>query len=102
MTVLVGGLEEAQEEEQKSRQGRQRKHPRRVGRPAKPLYKPRRREQSCLMRGQQRIQAAVVRAETLPQGDVGSEPWPTQTYHSTRRTGKWGGKNTKREANRSS
>lgn len=100
MAVLVGGLEEAKEDEQKSRKRWPAKPPRRVGRPAKPLHKPPRREQSCLVRGQQSIQAAVVRAETLPQGYVVSEPWPTQTYRPTKRTGKWGGKNKKREANR--
>lgn len=100
MAVLVGGLEEAKEEVQ-SRKRRPAKPFKRVGRPAKPLHKPRRREQSCLVRGQQRIRAAVVRTETLPQGYVVSEPWPTQTYRPTKRTGKWGGKNTKREANRS-
>lgn len=101
MTVLVGGLEEAKEEEQKSHKRRPAKPLKRGGRSAKPLRKPRRREQSCLVRGQQSIQAAVVRAEVLPQGYVVSEPWPTQTYRPTRRTGEQGGKNKKREANRS-
>ena len=99
MVVLVGGLEEAQEEEQRSRKARQRKQPRRVGRPAKPLCKPRGREQSCLMRGQQSIQAAVIRAEALPQGYVVSELWPKQTYRPSRPTGKRGTKSKKREAN---
>jgi hypothetical protein len=97
MAVLVGGLEEAKEQEQKSCKRQPVKQPRRVGRPAKPLHKPRRREQSCLVRGQQRIQATVVRAEALPQGYVVSEPWPTQTYRPTKRTGK----SKKREAHQS-
>jgi hypothetical protein len=101
MAVLVGGLEESQEEEQRSGKRRKAVQPRRVGRPAKPLHKPRGREQSCLVRGQQRIQAAVMRAEALPQGYVVSEPWPKRTYRPSRRTSKQGGKNKKREANRS-
>lgn len=96
MTVLVGGLEEAKEEEQKSRKRRPAKPLKRVGRPAKPLRKPHRREQSCLVRGQQSIQAAVMRAEALPRGYVVSEPWPTRTYRPRKSTGK--GK--KQEANR--
>lgn len=96
ITVLVGGLEEAKEEEQKSRKRRPAKLLKRVGRPAKPLRKPRRREQSCLVRGQQSIQAAVMRAEALPRGYVVSEPWPTRTYRPRKSTGK--GK--KQEANR--
>ena len=99
MTVLVGGLEEAREEEQRSREGRQRKHPKRVGRPAKPLYKPRGREQSCLVRGKLCIQAAVMRAEALPQGYVVNEPWPKHTYRPRKPTGKEGTKSKKREAN---
>jgi hypothetical protein len=98
MAVLVGGLEEAQEEVQKSGKRWSANQPRRVGRPAKPLHKPRRREQSCLVRGQQSIQAAVVRAEALPQGYVVSEPWPTQTYRPTKLTSTRGGKSKKREA----
>lgn len=90
MAVLVGGLEEAKEEEQQSRKRRPAKQPRRVGRPAKPLHKPRRREQSCLVRGQQSIQAAVVRAEVLPQGYVVSELWPTQTSSSHQADGQAG------------
>jgi len=99
IAVLVGGLEEAKEEEPSSRKARQRKQPRRVGRPAKPLHKPRGREQSCLVRGQQSIQAAVMRAETLPQGYVVSEPWPKHTYRPRKPTGKRGTKCQKREAN---
>jgi hypothetical protein len=68
IAVLVGGLEEAQEQEQQEHKKKQAKLPRRVGRPAKRLWKPRGREQSCLMRGQQRIQAAVIRGELLPEG----------------------------------
>lgn len=59
MAVFVGGLEEAREEEQKRRKARQGKQPRRGGRPAKPLHKPRGREQSCLVRGQQPTRCAT-------------------------------------------
>jgi hypothetical protein len=101
MAVVVGGLEEAKQEELKSRKRRVAKPSKRAGRPAKPLHKPRGREQSCLVRGQLCIQAAVVRAEALPQGYVVSEPWPMLTYHPAKRMGKQGGKCKKREANRS-
>ncbi|MGH2479413.1 MAG: transposase, partial [Ktedonobacteraceae bacterium] len=100
MAVLVGGLEEAKEEEPKSRKRREAVPLKRVGRPAKPLHKPRRREQSCLVRGQQSIQAAVMRAEALPQGYVVGEPWPKRTYRPSKFTGKAGTKGKKREANR--
>jgi hypothetical protein len=100
IAVLVGGLEEAKQEEQRSRKARQRKPHRRVGRPAKPLHKPRGREQSCLVRGQQSIQAAVMRAAPLPPGYVVSEPWPKHTYRPRKPTGKRGTKCQKREANR--
>jgi hypothetical protein len=65
IAVLVGGLEEAKQEEQKSRQPRRAKQPRRVGRPAQPLHKPRGREQSVLMAGQQSIKAAAIRIVRL-------------------------------------
>jgi hypothetical protein len=100
ITVLVGGLEEAQEEKQRSREGRQRKHSKRVGRPAKPLSKPRGREQSCLVRGKLCIQAAVMRAEALPPSYVVGEPWPKHTYRPRKTTGNEGTIGKKREANR--
>jgi hypothetical protein len=67
--VLVGGQIEAREHEQarklrteRADRGRQGK-PKHVGRPAKPIRRPRAREQSCLMGGQQAISAAVVRGK---------------------------------------
>jgi hypothetical protein len=99
MTVLVGGREEAEVEEQSRRTVSKRKLPRRVGRPAKPLSQPQRRQQSCLVRGKLCIQAAVIRAEALPLGYVVSEPWPKQTFCPRKPTGKQGTKSKKREAN---
>jgi hypothetical protein len=101
ITVLVGGREEAEAEEQSRRTASKRKQPRRVGRPVKPLSQPPRRQQSCLVRGKQSIQVAVIRAEALPLGYVVSEPWPTQTYRPRKPTGQQGTKSKKREANRS-
>ena len=80
MAVLVGGQEEAEEQEQQRRKQHHRQGKRRVGRPAKPWRRPRGREQSCLMRGQQAIQAAVIRGEEIPMRHVVAEAWPTQTY----------------------
>lgn len=89
ITVLVGGLEEAQEQEQRAQGARKASSPRRRGRPAKAWQRPRGREQSCLMRGQQRIQAAVIRGEALPQGYGVSEAWPTQTYPRSKPASSW-------------
>lgn len=87
MTILVGGLEEAQEEEHRSGKRREAVRPRWGGRPARPVPKLRGR----LGTGQQRIPAAVVRAEALPQGEVGREPWPTLTARPIRSPDKQGG-----------
>jgi hypothetical protein len=89
IAVLVGGLEEANEQEQRERAHRQAKACRRAGRPAKALWKPRGREQSVFMRGLQSIKAAVIRAVPLPQGYVVSEPWPSQTYRLRKPTKSW-------------
>jgi hypothetical protein len=89
MTVLVGGQDEAKELEQKRREARKLRGKRRVGRPAKPIQRPRGREQSCLVRGQQVIQAAVIRREEIPMGHVVTEAWPTQTYAVGKPTKSW-------------
>ncbi|BCL79743.1 hypothetical protein ccbrp13_22080 [Ktedonobacteria bacterium brp13] len=100
ITVLVGGVEEAQKQEQQERKKKLAKQVRRVGRPAKPQWKPRGREQSCLMRGQQSLQAAIVRGEPLPEGYVVSERWPKQTYPRRGATSSWRKKRQEKEANR--
>ena len=79
IAVLVGGQEEAEEQEQQRSKVCKQKGKRRVGRPPKPMCRPRGREQSMLMRGQQAIQAAVVRGEEMPAGHVVTEEWPKQT-----------------------
>jgi hypothetical protein len=89
MAVLLGGEQEANQQEQKRRAGAKLKGKRRVGRPAKACTRPRGREQSCLMRGQQAILAAVVRAEEIPFGHVVSEVWPVQTYPVSKPTRSW-------------
>jgi hypothetical protein len=98
MAVLVGGQEEAQEQERKRRAAKKRKEKRRVGRPPKPVQRPRAREQSCLMRGQQTIQAAVARAEEIPVGHVVTEDWPKQTYALAKPTKSWAVKCREKEA----
>jgi len=98
MTVLVGGQEEAKEQEQKHKQARKLLGKRRVGRPPKPIRRPRGREQSCLMRGQQAVQAAVIRGEEIPMGHVVTEAWPKQTYAVSKPTKSWVKKCKEKEA----
>jgi hypothetical protein len=90
IAVLVGGQEEAAEQERKRRAAKKLKGKRRVGRPPKPICRPRAREQSVLMRGQQTIQATVMRGEEIPQGHVVTEEWPKQTYGVCKPTKSWG------------
>lgn len=97
IAVLVGGLEDAQEQEKRAGKARQTRTPRRRGRPAKTWQRPRGREQSCLMRGQQSIHAAMLQREPLPQGFVISEPWPTQTYPRNKPADCWLKKRKKKE-----
>src|SRR5437762_2252975 len=66
MAVLVGGQEEAEEQEHKRRKALQHKGKRRVGRPPKAIQRPRAREQSVLERGKQTMHAAVLRGEEMP------------------------------------
>jgi hypothetical protein len=87
--VLVGGQEEASAQEQKQRMARTRPGKRRVGRPAKAWKRPRGREQSCLMQGQQSLKAAAIRGEALPQGHVRTETWPKQTFAIHKTTAGW-------------
>jgi DDE family transposase len=98
MAVLLGGLEEAKEQGQKQKQARKLLGKRRVGRPPKLIRRPRAREQSCLMRGQQVIQAAVVRGEEIPMGHVVTEAWPVQTYAVSKPTRSWVKKRKEKEA----
>ncbi len=71
VAVLIGGQEEAEEQERKGKQARKRSGKRGVGRPPKPVRRPRGREQSMLMAGQQTIQAAVARGEEIPLTGIG-------------------------------
>jgi hypothetical protein len=98
--VLVGGQHEATPEAQVKRKGQTTRQRSRVGRPAKPMCKPRGREQSVLVVGQECIQAAIMRGEPLPSGYVVSEPWPTQTYRPRLGTGIQNSKCKKREESR--
>lgn len=98
MAVLIGGQEEAAEQERKRRKAKQAKGKRRVGRPPKPVCRPRAREQSVLMAGQQSIQTAVIRGEEIPEGHVVSEEWPKQTYAVAKPTKSWVKKCREKEA----
>lgn len=75
--VRVGSEQEVQE------QGSRRKKPatrHKVGRPAKQFHRPRGRELSCFVRGQQAISAAVAQGRSVPTGKLVAEPWPTKLY----------------------
>jgi hypothetical protein len=96
--VLVGGQEDGSAQERAERLARNRPGKRRVGRPAKAWKRPRGREQSCLMQGQQSIQAAALRGEALPLGHVVAEEWPTQTFAIHKTTAGWAKKEKVRRA----
>jgi Transposase DDE domain len=98
IAVLVGGQEEANEQERKRRATNKRKGKRRVGRPPKPVCRPRGREQSVLVAGQQTIQAAVIRGQEVPTGHVVAEAWPKQTYRVGKPTKSWASKCKEKEA----
>jgi hypothetical protein len=98
MAVLVGGQEEAEERERKRRKASQQKGKRRVGRPPKPIQRPRGREQSVLERGQQTMHAAVLAGKEIPNGHVVTEEWPKQTYAVRKPTKSWVKKSREKEA----
>ena len=93
--VLIGGKLEAEEDVQAKR----RRHARRE-RPAKPQRRPREREQSCLLRGQQAILAADLKGDALPLGEVMAERWPNSTYPLGQPSRSWLDKKRRREERR--
>jgi len=98
MAVLVGGQEEAEEDKHKRSKANKLKGKRRAGRPPKPVCRPRGREQSVLMAGQQTIEAAVIRGQEVPQGHVVTQEWPKQTYAVAKPTKSWVKKSREKEA----
>src|SRR5258708_32183336 len=98
IAVLVGGQEEAEEDKQKRSKANKLKGKRRAGRPPKPVCRPRGREQSVLMAGQQTIEAAVIRGQEGPQGHVVTQEWPKQTYAVAKPTKSWVKKCREKEA----
>lgn len=102
MAVLIGGQEEAAEQERKRKQARKRSGKRGVGRPPKPVCRPRGREQSVLMAGQQTIQATVARNQEIPVGHVVAQEWPKQTYAVCKPTKSWVKKSKEKEAKKRS
>jgi hypothetical protein len=102
MAVLVGGQKEAAEQERKRLAQKRGSRKRRVGRPPKPMCRPRAREQSVLMAGQQAIEAAVIRGQEVPEGHVVTEEWPKQTYRVGKPTKSWASKCKEKEAKKRS
>ncbi len=98
IAVLVGGQEEAHEQERQHRAQKRLKGKRRVGRPPKPICRPRAREQSVFMAGLQSIQGAVIRGEEIPQGHVVTEEWPKQTSGVCKPTKSWVKKSKQKQA----
>jgi hypothetical protein len=89
IAVLLGGLEEATDQERKRRVAKRASGKRRVARPPKAVCRPRAREQSVLMAGQQTIQTTIMGGEEIPVGHVVSEEWPKQTYAVAKPTKSW-------------
>lgn len=102
IAVLLGGQEEAEGQERKRRAAKKLKGKRRVGKPPKPIQRPRGREQSVLMAGQQSIQAAMIRGQEIPVGHVVTQAWPKQTYRIVKPTKSWAIKCREKEAKKRS
>jgi hypothetical protein len=85
--VRVGSEQEAQEqaEARKLPRGRAR---RKVGRPPRQFRRPRTREQSCVVRGQQTISTAVI-AGDLPLGHLVGACWPQRWYPARHQARCW-------------
>lgn len=97
--VRVGGELEARDQQQKG--GNRRKaRAGRVGRPAKPLRRPRGREQSCLERGCQAISAAAVRGKRVSVGPMVAEAWPSHLYAVGKPPSSWAKKRKHKEVTR--
>src|SRR5258708_6910059 len=93
--VLVGGEQDGREQDAKHQK---KPHARRkVGRPPKQFHRPRGRELSCFVRGQQAISAAVVRGEELPMGKGMQEDWPRQGDAVGKPPSSWGKKRKHKE-----
>lgn len=75
--VRVGGEQEAREQAATPKKAGTR---RKVGRPPKQFHRPRGREVSCFVRGQQAISTAVAQGKSLPTGRLIAEAWPKQVY----------------------
>lgn len=75
--VRVGSEQEAQAEASRGKKPEARG---KVGRPAKQFHRPRGRELSCFVQGQQAISAAVALGKPLPTGKLVAESWPTKLY----------------------
>lgn len=92
--VLLGGVLEAEE------QARVRKKRSARGRPPKPQRRPRGREQSCLVRGQQAILATSLNGDVPSLGEVVAPAWPKATYPIGPPSASWVDKKRRREERR--
>ena len=85
MAILLGSELEAREQSQQARCRRRQAEPRRRGRPALPVKRPRGREQSVLMRGIMALRAAESGSKkVLPAGQLRTEALPKQVYPVSR------------------
>jgi hypothetical protein len=96
--VRVGSEEEGREQAQHKRQ----KHtqPGKRGRPRKQFHRPRAREQSVIVRGQQTISVAATLGRELPLGHVRAQPWPRHLYAVGKPASSWEKKRKRRQQRR--
>jgi hypothetical protein len=76
--VRVGSSEEGREQAQERH--KRRTQPGKRGRPRKVFQRPRAREQSVIVRGQQTIEVAAHLGQALPLGHIIAQPWPRDLY----------------------
>lgn len=98
-TMRVGSAEEAFEQAQQKRRQTQKPTGKR-GRSSKQFHRPRAREQSCVMRGQQTISVAVALGEDLPLGQMVEEAWPRHLYAVGKPASSWVQKRKRKEQRR--
>lgn len=94
--VSVGCEEEAREELEALKKKQRKKRP--VGRPRKQYQRPRAKEQSCMVRGQQTISVAQHSGQELPMGHVVSPAWPVHLYPVSKPSASWVKKRKRKEA----
>jgi len=96
--VRVGSEEEGREQAEQERETRRPAGKR--GRPRKQFHRPRAREQSVVVRGQQRVSVAVCQGCELPLGHVIAPAWPRHLYAVGKPTPSWVQKRQRRDQRR--